>query len=399
MSLLDIAQQPAAQTLIQRAIRSDRVPHAYLFHGPDGVGKEKFAAGLAELLICSQPVEKTLEGDQARLVGVESIRVGCGTCPDCRLLAAGTHPDLHLIYRQLNRDHPDAEVRRRKALDLGIDVMRHFVIDRVGLTPNRARMKVFVIREADRATVQAQNALLKTLEEPPGDTVLILLVRSLDRLLPTTLSRCQLARFDALPAAFVREKLAALRPDLADERITWYSANADGSIGQAREWAEDDLFELNARLVEGLAQLASPVQNSKRRDRPEEDTSSYSIPNAWVEEAKELSDAYRKRDPDITDTEATRRALKSILHLAANWYADVLRFGSGENAAIVNTAQTEQLKQVAAAIDLEHAAEAVNRIAQTERQLDLNVHTQLAVGTLVSELAHLSRGQSVPVSW
>jgi len=398
VSLLDIAHQSAAQTLIQRAIRSNRVPHAYLFHGPDGIGKENFAIGLAELLLCSQPVEKTLEGEQAKLIGVESIRAGCGTCQDCHMLAAETHPDLHLIYRQLNRDHPDGDVRRRKALDLGIDVMRHFVIDRVGLTPNRARMKVFVIREADRATVQAQNALLKTLEEPPGDTVLILLVKSLDRLLPTTLSRCQLARFDALPTAFVREKLAALQSGLADEQITWYAANADGSIGQATEWADDNLYELNARLVEGLAQLASPAKDSKGRGGSKGDTNSHSMANAWIEEAKGLSDAYRKRDPDITDTEATRRALKSILHLAANWYADVLRHGSGENASIVNTAQTELLAHVTASIDLEHAAEAVNRIAQTERQLDLNVNTQLAVGTLISELTHLSRGQSVPMS-
>lgn len=398
MSFFDVEHQSAAQVLIQRAMRSNRLPHAYLFHGPDGVGKEKFAIGLAEVLLCSQPVEKTLEGDQASVFRAERARVGCGTCQACHLVAAGTHPDLHLIYRQLNREHPEPEVRRRKALDIGVDVLRHFVIDRVGLTPILGQAKVFIIREADRATVQAQNALLKTLEEPPGNTVIILLVTVLDRLLPTTLSRCQLARFDALPTDFVRAKLAAMRSDLADEQIRWYAANAEGSVGRAVQSAEDELYDLNIRLLEHLALLGVSEQTGKGRGHSKNDTNSDSIGGMWIEEAKDLSNHYRKRDPDITDTEATRRALKSILQLAANWYADVLRLGSGEDSAVVNTAQREQIDRSAATIDVEHAAQAINRIAQTQRQLELNVNTQLAIETLVNDLAHLSKGQSVPVS-
>lgn len=398
MSLFDVEHQLAAQVLIQRAIQSDRVPHAYLFHGPDGVGKEEFAIGLAELLLCSQPVEKTLDGGQADTFGAERARVSCGVCQDCHLVTAGTHPDLHLIYRQLNREHPEPDVRRRKALDIGVDVMRRFVIDRVGLTPIRGRAKVFIIREADRATVQAQNALLKTLEEPPGNTVIILLVTILDRLLPTTLSRCQLARFDALPTDFVRGKLAALRSDLADEQIIWYAANAEGSVGRAVEWAQDELYELNARLLEGLTQLVTSAHTGRRRGQSKGDTSNDPISSVWIDEAKGLADRYRKRDPEITDTEATRQALKSILHLAANWYADILRFGSGEESAILNTTHREQIDRSASTVDVEHAAQAINRIAQTERQLELNVHTQLAVETLLSDLAHLSQASSVPVS-
>ncbi len=398
MSLFDVEHQPAAHVLIQRAIQSDRLPHAYLFHGPDGVGKEKLAIGLAELLLCSRPVEKTLRGEQADMFGAKRAWVSCGTCQDCHLVAAGTHPDLHLIYRQLNREHPEPEVRRRKALDIGVDVMRHFVIDRVGLTPIRGRAKVFIIREADRATIQAQNALLKTLEEPPGNTVIVLLATILDRLLPTTLSRCQLARFDALPTDFVRAKLAGLRSDLSDKQISWYAANAEGSVGRAVEWAQDELYELNSRLLEGLTRLVTSEQPGRRRGQSKRDASGDPVSRVWIDEAKGLTDRYRKRDPEITDTEATRQALKSILHLAANWYADILRFGTGEESAILNTTHREQIERSTSTIDAEHAAQAINRIAQTERQLELNVHTQLAVETLVSDLTHLSGGQNVLVS-
>ncbi|MGD2108797.1 MAG: DNA polymerase III subunit [Phycisphaerae bacterium] len=393
MSLFDVEHQATAQSLLQRAIGSDRVPHGYLFHGPDGVGKEMFARGLAALLLCEDPVETTLEGVKRDRIGVEHARIGCGTCRDCQLVAAGTHPDLHLVYRQLNREHPDPEVRKRKALDIGVDVLRHFVIDRVGLTPNRGRAKVYVIREADRATVQAQNALLKTLEEPPGNTVIILLVTSLDRLLATTLSRCQLVRFDALPTAFVRSKLAALSPQLPDAQITWYADNADGSIGRAHEWADDDLYNVNARMVQRMSGLAESEPAGGRRERSSGDADDDSLAAVWIDEAKSLSDRYKKRDPDITDTEATRRALKSMLQLAANWFADILRAGSGGESAIVNSAHAVQVKASASAIDAKCAAQAINRIAQTERQLDLNVNTQLAVETLLNDLARLSQGQ------
>jgi DNA polymerase-3 subunit delta' len=95
------------------------------------------------------------------------------------------------VHRYLIKEHPESDVRKRKGLEISVDVLRHFVIERTALTPIRGRAKVFVIREADSMTTQAQNALLKTLEEPPGPTFIILLVSALDGLLPTTLSRCQ----------------------------------------------------------------------------------------------------------------------------------------------------------------------------------------------------------------
>ena len=354
MPLSEVRHQGAALRRIQQALSRDRVPHAYLFHGPDGVGKETLARGLAQLLLCGRPDEVELAAKQAAAVGLPRLRQGCGRCDNCRLVAAETHPDFHLVYRQLHRDHPDPDVRKRKGLDLGVDVLRHFVIDKVGLTPLRGRAKVFVLRNADEMTVQAQNALLKTLEEPPGATFIVLLVSAVDRLLPTTLSRCRLVRFDALPQGFVRDRLRELRPELSADRVEWCARCGEGSLGRALEYADDELFELHQRLAAGLTRLG--------------DQSDAVSAKAWTDEASALGERYRKRDPDITDAEATRRGLTTVFHLAAAWYVDLLR-------ASANAAKP---------IDAESAAVAINRLAEAERQLDLNANTQLIVETLLA---------------
>jgi DNA polymerase-3 subunit delta' len=352
--LSEVRHQGAALRRIQEALSRDRVPHAYLFHGPDGVGKEAMARGLAQLLLCDRPDDVELSADQSTTVGLSRLRRGCGRCENCRLVAAETHPDFHLVYRQLHRDHPDPDVRKRKGLDLGVDVLRHFVIDKVGLTPLRGRAKVFVLRNADEMNVQAQNALLKTLEEPPGATFIVLLVSAVDRLLPTTLSRCQLVRFDGLPQNFIRERLGELRGGLSADRVEWCARCGEGSLGRALEYADDELFELHQRLAAGQTRLG--------------DQSDAVSAKAWTDEASALGERYRKRDPDITDAEATRRGLTTVFHLAAAWYADRLR--------------TEA--DAASPIDAESAAAAINRLAEAERQLHLNANTQLIVETLLA---------------
>lgn len=388
MALADVHHQATAQGHIQRALARDRIPHAYLFHGPDGVGKEKLAVGLAQLLLCENPTERELVGDQTATVGLDRLRDGCGECDACHMVAAETHPDLHLIYRQLNRDHPDPDVRRRKALEIGVDVLRHFVIQKVGLTPTLQRAKVFIVREADRMNSHAQNALLKTLEEPPGATIIILLVTATDRLLPTTLSRCQVVRFDTLPLEFVRTRLAEQLTGLPAEQVAWYAHIGAGSLGRAMRCAEDELFDVNRRLLVGMGTL---VPSMRETPAPE---SRGALTKSWMDEAKALGDLHRKRDPEISDTEAARRGLKAIFELASNFYADLLRLGSGSESVVVNATGLSDLEAAAQAVDVNQAVKAVNRLAAAERQLDLNVNTQLCVEVLINDLAGIFRGSA-----
>lgn len=388
MSLLDVDHQARAQALLQRAIARERVPHAYIFHGPSGVGKETLAVGLAELLLCASPRTVDAVEETTCAQSADGFRAGCGECEECSAVRAGTHPDLHLIYRQLGRQHPDATVRARKALDLGVDVIRHFVIERVGRTPIRGRGKVFILCEADRMTSAAQNALLKTLEEPPGATTLVLLVESLDRLLPTTLSRCQAIGFNTLPTTFIRQELSSKAPDVPDLECAWYARAADGSLGCACEWAGDGIYEVNNQVVSLLTKLDNPPGEAAVK--------------SLIEISKSLGKPYRQRDPDITDTEAGRRGLQTVFQLAAMFYADVMRFGvcrkdgpaarGREPAPPMNQAFAGDIERLAADLDAEAAASTLSRLTFADRSLDLNVNTQLVVETLLNDLARLRAG-------
>lgn len=223
MPLSDVLYQDGPQQYVQRAMRSGRLPHALIFAGPDGVGKQMFAERLATLLLCKSAAEK------------EGAIDACGACPSCVLSGAGTHPDYHVVYRKLNKYHPNPTIRNRKATQLSIDVIRHFLIAPVGMRPSHAEHKVFVIQEAERMNVEAQNAMLKTLEEPPNNSHLILIARSADSLLETIRSRCQIVRFGALPTEFVRKKLTESRRELNGPQSQFLAEMAAGSIGQA-DW-------------------------------------------------------------------------------------------------------------------------------------------------------------------
>jgi len=381
MSLLDVKHQVAAQRTIQSAIARDRVPHAYIFHGPDGVGKETFARGLAQLLLCPNPIEHELGPADGDVVDSGSMRIGCGVCESCRLTAAGTHPDYHPVYRQLYREHPDIEVRSRKGMVLGIGVIRHFLIACAGLRAAHGRAKAFIVREADRLQLEAQQSLLKTLEEPPPGTFIILLVSALDQLLVTTQSRCQLVSFGSLPGAFVAAKLAELRPDCPGGQRGWYARACDGSLGQALTWIDDGLYELNEQIVRGLVRPASDGLEVVVKD--------------WIEASKSLGKAFRKRDPEMTDAEASRQGLKTVFQLAATWFDDIMRVSAGDTTAPVNANFAEHVRALATTVTPEHAAAAIERISEAEYHLTRYLNTQLVVETLIGDIAHVLRGESI----
>jgi DNA polymerase-3 subunit delta' len=346
--------------MIQRALRGNRVPHAYVFHGPDGVGKEAFATAFAQLLLCPQP--RSAEADlrkRSELADWTGPALDvCDECDDCRAVRADTHPDLHRIYRQLNAFHPDTAVRNRKALDLGVDVVRHFVIEAVGAKPGRGRAKVFIVREADRITTAAQNALLKTLEEPPATTFLILLVSSLERLLPTTFSRCQLVSFSPLPDDFVAQRLRELRPELEDDAVAYVAQIAEGSLGLALRYVDDGIPAMRERIVTPLERLDA--------------TGSSAVVKDWMESAKALGAACRRRDPDVSDTEAQRQGLHVLLSLASAWYRARLRSAVNESEGAPRAAV---------------CADAISAVNTAARQVELNANVQLCLEALVFRLA------------
>ncbi len=232
------------------AIASGRLPQALLFEGPTGVGKQRLALWLAQALMCEA-----------------GLGEGCGKCQHCKLVLNLSHPDVHwFVPLELSKKGGDADkqvelveealgeemaARRQQPLyqppsglaSHGIAAVR-LLLRRLVLTPAMGRRKVFVIGDAERLVPQtgaeaAANALLKALEEPPADTVLILTTAAPDALLPTILSRVvrvRVARLaDSIVAAFAQQELGvtgqrdlAQRVALADGRIGKLLADGDG---------------------------------------------------------------------------------------------------------------------------------------------------------------------------
>ncbi len=205
------------------AERRGRLPHAFLFVGPRGIGKQTFATEFAKALLCEKP---------------PAILTACDACPACTQVTADSHPDLFRAMKEEDK------------VDLSIKVVREFC-ESLGLKPTRGFRKVGIVEDADEFNDASANCFLKTLEEPPPGSVLILLATSSALQLPTILSRCQVIRFQPL-------KLDDLKAVLAGHDVTdpttlhRLSRLAGGSPGRALELADNDLWEFRSRLVASL---------------------------------------------------------------------------------------------------------------------------------------------------
>jgi DNA polymerase-3 subunit delta' len=213
---------------LRAAVTNDRLPHALLFAGADGVGKRSLAFALVTWLLCEA------NGDDA-----------CGTCGACRQVSAGSHPDFQTVQVATGKK------------EIGVDRARE-VKRFTQLRPVRGNIKVALIDEAHMLTVAAQNALLKTLEEPPEHSLLILVANNPDALLPTVRSRCQRIQFSPLPNETVVEILTR-NHGMALATAQQLAALAEGSPGRALA-----LSRCAAR-TDGAPQLAG-VQDARYVD-------------------------------------------------------------------------------------------------------------------------------------
>lgn len=306
---------------LARAVADDRVAHAYLISGAAHIGKHTLARALALALNCSA---------QAR---------PCGRCRACTLINASKHPDVQFIA-------PDGR-------SLKIDQVRVLEHD-LALRPVEARYRVAVLDQFETATLEAQNALLKTLEEPPDYAVLILVAADPELLLPTIVSRCQSIPLRPLTVTQVRDALLArwrveaghadLLAHLSGGRLGWaVQAAADPSLLAARAQALDDLIELSGSdRVRRFAYAEALTKNPER--------------------TREVLDVWR------------------------TWWRDVMLTGSGSEAALVNVDRAGQLQQLARQVDLGQAKAAVEACGRALWQLDRNATARLVMEVLLLDL-------------
>ncbi len=245
MPFSELQAQDRAVGVLRAALRRGRLHHAYLLGGPEGVGKGTAARLLAQAANCeAAPGEGALDNP-------------CGQCGPCRKIAHGTHPDVYLLAEErvmAKAGRWEPRSGRTPSREIVVDQVRDLVDHRLSMRRFEGRRRVVVIDPADAMNVQAQNALLKTLEEPPDATTLVLVSSSPDALLPTIKSRCLRVAFSPLPETVIRARLESAGQPAEAARLA--AAVSGGSLSRALALDAESLAERRAAL-EGAASLTA----------------------------------------------------------------------------------------------------------------------------------------------
>ena len=257
IGLGNVIGQSRAVEILQQSMQSQRVHHAWIFHGPEGVGK--FTAAVAWAATILDPSSTPDLGGQIAPDPESQVQ---------GLLKAGTHPDLHVIKKELARYHEEKKVRDAKLATIPKAIVDEHLIVPATLAPTMKSSsiagKVFIIDEAellDRSPTNApvQNAILKTLEEPPPGTVIILVTSSEDRLLPTIRSRCQRVAFTPLDDDAMRAWANTQSFHLDPNEHHWLMQYAAGSPGRFIGAIEGGLYHWHTRIEPMILQADQGV--------------------------------------------------------------------------------------------------------------------------------------------
>jgi DNA polymerase III subunit delta' len=316
------------------AWKKSRLGHAYLFVGPAGVGKHTLARELARALLCETKHEQL---------------VACGKCPSCIQVDANSHPDFTLAARPEDK------------LELPIELIRA-LIEHLSLKPARGGRKVAILDDADDMNEESANAFLKTLEEPPPGSLLILIGgASPDRQFSTILSRCQVVPFSPLPVKLVQDYLREHGINDAQLRDR-LSRMAGGSVGQALALNEPALWEFRAALLNTLmSNQIDPL----------------ALATAWnhfVEDAGKEGGVKRRR-----------AAL--IVKLLLGMLQDALRVANEVPPLVADESEAETLGRLSSRFGPERLMAWIDRATEAALQVDRRVQLDLIVEAYADSLA------------
>jgi DNA polymerase-3 subunit delta' len=404
MPLKDIFCQDKAIFALQLAYVGDKVAHAYVFSGHEGVGKFTTAREFAKLLLCKNPVER---GD---------FNDSCGNCESCRAFDAGSHPDFEHVYKELLEFTRDGK-SKDPPLEFPIDVVREFLVEKVSNKPMLSARRVFVLTEAEKLNNESQNCLLKVLEEPPGYCCIILICTRPDKLLPTIRSRCQILRFGPVTEDRIIAKLNELGLD--PRQAKFFARFADGCIGPActyarLEKAEAGLYQTKLDILNALAEL-------EYKDAIE-------TAENLIRQSKSLAEVWAKLEPATSKTDINRKASKTIIRILVCALNDAMLSGVNPDLSylprikvrgklqqvssrsndsmdsrlrgndidrLVNFDQPEQIKKLTRRFDAEQAAEKIADCFKALHRLESSVNEKLNFESL---LLNLTENDKIPLN-
>lgn len=318
----DIIGQEQLKEHLQNAISINKVSHAYIINGERSSGKEFIAKVFAMTLQCEQG------GTQA-----------CGECHSCKQALSMNHPDI--IY--VSHDKPNT---------IGVEDIRMQINNDIGIKPYSSPRKIYIMNEGEKMTVQAQNALLKTLEEPPEYAVILILTTNVDTLLPTILSRCVVLNMKPVPDQKVKNYLME-ELEVPDYKANICVAFARGNVGKAKLLATSEEFD---KVKEEAVTLVKNIHDMEI--------------NEIVKAIKKISE-YKF---DVTD----------YLDILSVWYRDVLLFKATKDAnSLVFKDEIQSIRKAADRSAYEGIETIVKALQQAKRRLDANVNFDLTMELLL----------------
>lgn len=351
----DVIGHKEAVEKLKNAIRSGRIANAYIFSGPAGVGKEFVAINFAKALNC---LSRVAECEEVGANGEDS----CDECISCRRIDDGNHADVMLI--------------RPEGTRLKIDQMR-FLQRQGAYRAIEGNYKVYIIAEAEKMTAEAANSLLKTLEEPPGAMVLILLTSVYSALLPTIRSRCQSLKFSLVPMAVLRDELIK-RFGLPESKAKWVALRSQGRVGSALKLAreEDTRHKTqDARQEEGSSSLKSRVV-SRESSSEDVDEISTSFPSLGRRSEEALLSVFRKAE-SLSEAQDSLDALLS-------WYRDLLLVKQGcSQDLLIHSDRKGDLERIARFYSDVQIEKFIKVILKTQNLMQRNINPSLALEVMM----------------
>lgn len=318
----DVYGQKAIIEHFQNALSSGSVSHAYIINGERSSGKEFIAKIFAMALQCEQQTTDP-----------------CNECQSCKQAMSGNHPDIIWVSHE-------------KPATIGVEDIRGGINNDIVIKPYSSKWKIYLINEAEKMTVQAQNALLKTLEEPPAYAVILLLTSNIDVLLPTILSRCVVLNMKPVPDELVKEYLMT-QVRIPDYKADVCTAFARGNLGKAKALAASEEFD---NIKTEAVSLLKYIRDMEITD--------------ILSAIKKIND-YKI---DIND----------YLDILSVWYRDVLLFKATNDANhLIFKDEIQYIKKVADQSTYEGIEIIIDSLEKAKARLKANVNFELTMELLL----------------
>ena len=368
----EVINQARAKAALIRGIEQDRIAHAYLFYGPDGIGKRAVALAFAQHLQCLAEVNRP-----------------CNQCTACSKVARMIHPDVHLLFPYPSDATPEGIGERIKLMGenayIPVDYIRRPSLSDTGKKSNKqsiytvarinedlrramsfkpveGRYKVAILTDVDAMRQEAANAFLKLLEEPGPATVFVLITNRPDKVLPTISSRCQQLRFDPLSNQDIESALVS-NVGLEPGKASTLSRMANGSYTRALNLAE------NEELLESRQLILEFIRFS------------------YTQHTDKLSDVIEQLNA------MGRERLKGVLMLMLSWLRDLMVFKTvGNDALMINLDQRESIERFCMNIPDANIDAMVQLVEESMELISRNVQVHLVLVVLANKLNAAMKG-------